>query len=90
MKRIIILILLVFSFLRVFPQVVVSTSDTLRKNALNIFMNASDYLRKEIRYVNYVRHIKDAGFIYFQQLSEQVQADKSSPISWLDKTRMQE
>jgi len=34
--------------------------DTLRKDALNIFMEASDYIRKEIPYVNYVRDIKDA------------------------------
>lgn len=35
-------------------------SDTLRKDALNVFMEASDYIRKEIPYVNYVRDIKDA------------------------------
>jgi len=26
--------------------------DTLRKDALNVFMEASDYIRKEIPYVN--------------------------------------
>lgn len=36
-------------------------SDTLRKDALKVFMEASDYIRKEIPYVNYVRDIKDAG-----------------------------
>lgn len=36
-------------------------TDTLRKDALNVFMEASDYIRKEIPYVNYVRDIKDAG-----------------------------
>lgn len=36
-------------------------SDTLRKDALNVFMEASDYIKKEIPYVNYVRDIKDAG-----------------------------
>ncbi len=35
--------------------------DTLRKDALTVFMEASDYIRKEIPYVNYVRDIKDAG-----------------------------
>jgi len=35
--------------------------DSLRKDALNVFMNASDYIKKEIPYVNYVRDIKDAG-----------------------------
>lgn len=35
-------------------------SDTLRKDAPNIYMEASDYIRKEIPYINYVRDIKDA------------------------------
>ena len=61
MKRTILLIFLVFCFLQAFPQETATKSDTLRKNALNIFMNASDYFRKEIPYVNYVRDIKDAG-----------------------------
>jgi hypothetical protein len=35
--------------------------DSLRKDALNVFMEASDFIRKEIPYVNYVRDIKEAG-----------------------------
>jgi len=35
--------------------------DTLRKDALNVFMESTDYIRKEIPYVNYVRDIRDAG-----------------------------
>jgi len=35
--------------------------DSLRKDALNVFMDASDYIKKEIPYVNYVRDLKDAG-----------------------------
>ncbi|NLJ42490.1 MAG: DUF481 domain-containing protein [Bacteroidales bacterium] len=35
--------------------------DSLRKDALNVFMNASDYIKREIPYVNYVRDLKDAG-----------------------------
>jgi hypothetical protein len=42
-------------------QEAVQKSDTLRKDALNVFMDASDYIKKEIPYVNYVRDIKDAG-----------------------------
>jgi hypothetical protein len=37
-----------------------NSTDTLRKDALNVFMEASDYIRKEIPYINYVRDIKDA------------------------------
>jgi hypothetical protein len=44
-----------------FPQENEIKTDTLRKDALNVFMDASDYIRKEIPYVNYVRDIKDAG-----------------------------
>lgn len=48
-------------FIQAFPQETATKSDTLRKDALNVFMEASDYVRKEIPYVNYVRDIKDAG-----------------------------
>ncbi len=34
-------------------------SDTLRKDALNVYMEASDYVKKEIPFLNYVRDIKD-------------------------------
>ncbi|HBQ83609.1 MAG: hypothetical protein A2X05_13030 [Bacteroidetes bacterium GWE2_41_25] len=36
-------------------------TDTLRKDALNVYMENTDYIRKEIPYINYVRDIKDAG-----------------------------
>ena len=36
-------------------------ADTLREDALNVFMEAPDYIREEIPWVNYVRDIKDAG-----------------------------
>jgi len=38
-----------------------SQSDTLRKDALNVFMESTDFIRKEIPYINYVRDIKDAA-----------------------------
>lgn len=48
-----------------FSQDATSKTDTLRKDALNVFMSADDndnnYIRKEIPFVNYVRDIKDAG-----------------------------
>jgi hypothetical protein len=61
MKRIFLLIILALSFVSAFCQETATKSDTLRKDALNVFMSASDYIRKEIPYVNYVRDIKDAG-----------------------------
>lgn len=39
------------------PQLV---ADTLRNNALNVFMNTSNYLRTEITFVNYVRDVRVA------------------------------
>jgi hypothetical protein len=60
MKRIILLFALTFSFLRVFSQEQASQADTLRKDALNVFMEASDFIKKEIPFINYVRDIKVA------------------------------
>lgn len=50
-----------FLCLLAFSQSAPTRSDTLRQGALNVFMEANDYIRKEINYVNYVRDIKDAG-----------------------------
>ncbi len=61
MKRLIFLSVLSLFFLKALPQEMSSQSDTLRKDALNVFMDASDYIRKEIPYLNYVRDIRDAG-----------------------------
>ena len=61
MKKTVILIANVLFVLHTYSQVPVTNTDTLRKDALNIFMEASDYIRKEIPYVNYVRDIHDAG-----------------------------
>lgn len=36
-------------------------SDSLRKDALLVYMETNDFIRKEIPYVNYVRDIKDAS-----------------------------
>jgi len=44
-----------------FAQEDASQADTLRKDALNVFMESTDFIRKEIPFVNYVRDIKDAG-----------------------------
>ena len=41
-------------------QAQTNETDTLRKDALNVFMDATDYIRKEIPFINYVRDIKDA------------------------------
>lgn len=57
MKRIIMLLTVALSFFNVFSQEAVNKSDTLRKEALNVFMEASDFFKKEIPFINYVRDI---------------------------------
>jgi hypothetical protein len=61
MKKLLAVFTLSLIFFNAFSQNIATKSDTLRKDALNVFMEASDYFRKEIPYVNYVRDIKDAG-----------------------------
>jgi len=61
MRKIFLFLLFFVLIQPAFPQETPAKTDTLRKDALNIFMDASDYIRKEIPYVNYVRDIKDAG-----------------------------
>jgi len=54
------LLTLALSFFNVFSQEAVNKSDTLRKDALSVFMEASDFFKKEIPFINYVRDIKVA------------------------------
>jgi hypothetical protein len=61
MKRISLEIVLLFLSVNLFSQDLQQKTDTLRKDALNVFMEASDYIKKEIPYINYVRDIRDAG-----------------------------
>ncbi|MBN2632329.1 MAG: hypothetical protein JXR66_02160 [Bacteroidales bacterium] len=61
MKRNSILALLVLFTTSLPGQSPPPSSDTLRKDALNVFMESTDFIRKEIPFVNYVRDIKDAG-----------------------------
>jgi len=55
-------------------------SDTLRKDALRVFMEATDYIRKEIPYINYVRDIKDAQVYIIS--SSQVTGSGGREYSW--------
>ncbi len=61
MKRNVISLICFFCVLPLLSQESTSQSDTLRKDALNVFMESTDFIRKEIPFVNYVRDIKDAG-----------------------------
>lgn len=60
MKRIILFSFALLITLQLFSQEKNLQADTLRKDALNVFMNASDYVKKELPFINYVRDIKVA------------------------------
>jgi hypothetical protein len=60
MKRFILIAILVSLFFPCFSQEEVVESDTIRKDALNVYMEASSYIKKEIPYINYVRDRKVA------------------------------
>ncbi len=61
MKNLFIFLLLFFSISLLKAQETKQKPDTLRNNALNVYMQASDFIRKEIPFINYVRDIKHAG-----------------------------
>ncbi len=64
MKKLAIFLVLFLSSLCLIGQDETSnTSDTLRKDALNIYMSASSYLKTEIPFVNYVRDRKVADLV---------------------------
>jgi hypothetical protein len=69
MKRTFTLFIMTLLFISAYPQEAATKSDTLRKDALNVYMDASDYIRKEIPYINYVRDIKD-GDVYIITTSQ--------------------
>jgi hypothetical protein len=55
----------IFSLLAIstqaFPDGIETKSDSLRKDALTVYMETNDFIRREIPYINYVRDISDAN-----------------------------
>jgi len=60
MKRLLLLLFLCLPTLKILAQDQTTQSDTLRKDALNVYMQANDYIRQEIVFVNFVRDRQDA------------------------------
>lgn len=61
MRKTILLFFFIAVFFNLYSQPSISHPDTLRNDALKVFMDATDYIRKEIPWVNYVRDINDAS-----------------------------
>lgn len=59
MKKLYYCLLIIISYPS-FSQEPIVSSDTIRKDALNVFMEANSYIKKEIPYINYVRDRKVA------------------------------
>jgi hypothetical protein len=68
-KTILLSLVLFLSVIGANGEEVSTKADSLRKDALNVFMEANDFIRREIPYVNYVRDMKDAG-IYIISTSQ--------------------
>jgi hypothetical protein len=60
MKKLFFSLILVFLCLAGYSQKNTAANDTIRKDALNVFMESNDYIKKEIPFINYVRDIKVA------------------------------
>ncbi len=69
MKKTLLLISLAFISIIVFPQDITPKTDTLRKDALNVFMSATSFIKNEINFINYVRDLKEAD-IYIISTSQ--------------------
>ncbi|MEA1948400.1 MAG: hypothetical protein U9N83_13980 [Thermodesulfobacteriota bacterium] len=64
MKKIpIILLLSIFAFTLFAEEDPVSKKKPRRKDALNVYMDASNYLKKEVPFINYVRDVQDADLV---------------------------
>ncbi len=61
MKKLYLMLALAFLSISAFSQEPVTESDTIRKDALNVyFPDADSYIKKEITFINYVRDLKEA------------------------------
>ena len=60
MKKLLLVLLSILIGMCTYGQETENAVDTLRKDALNVFMEASDFIKREIPYINYVRDIRDA------------------------------
>ncbi|MCF6332112.1 MAG: hypothetical protein L3J11_02415 [Draconibacterium sp.] len=57
------LLFVLFSFALFAQDKPISKNKALRKDAINVYMDASSYLKKEVPFINYVRDIQDADLI---------------------------
>lgn len=60
MYKFLITLSIVFLSFSIFAQETQEKTDTLRKDAIRVYMDANDFLKREIPFINYVRDINDA------------------------------
>lgn len=70
MTRLFNTLLLVLISITVLAQTNTVNSDTLRKDAIRVYMDANDFIKREITFINYVRDVKDAQ-VYILDAFEQ-------------------
>jgi len=63
MKKLLIFSILLTLAVSTFSQEEINQTDTLRKDALNVYMDASNYLKERITFINYVRDRKVADLV---------------------------
>jgi len=65
MKKLYCCLLIIISY-PCFSQEPIVNSDTIRKDALNVYMSAGSFIKKEITFINYVRDLKSADLAIIQ------------------------
>jgi len=71
MKRLLILLTLSLCSFTLFSQdESINAVDTLRKDAINVYMDAPSYIKKEIPFINYVRDKKVADLVIITTIQE--------------------
>lgn len=69
MNKPLIILFFIFFPVSLFAQESIKSPDNLRKDAIQVHMEATDYIKREIPFVNYVRDIKEAH-VYIISTSE--------------------
>ena len=87
MKRFVFFLIIPINFINAYSQESAIKADTIRKDALNVFMSASSYLKTEITFVNYVRDIKVADVYIISTNEETGSGGRSNKYFFIGQNR---